>query len=516
MSRKAITYARVSTDEQRENGYSIQDQTRRLKKYCSENDFEIVKHFNEDYSAKNFDRPEFNNILSLVKSKQIKVDLLVCVKPDRFSRETTEALIMVRTLAQYGIELRFIEGEHNPENPDSYLLYILGFALPHIENIKRSNNTKRGMRQAKREGRWNGKIPSGYQWERSNGKSYIVPDENAKYIQFAFQEFSKGIYSVEEIRQKLKEKGYQCSLNNLHKLLKNVVYIGKLKLEAWKDEPEEIVNGIHEPLISEDLFNQVQHIFEKKSRKLKKKKKLNDDLPLRGYLLCNQCGKKLTGSASKSHTGKRFYYYHCSGGCKERFRADLANQKMVELLYSFKIPNEVLDLYYHIMAKKFENDEKDKHKEIKDLNKKINEVESIINSIDDKFFKDQINIDTYTKAKKRYNSNIENLKFQKNQIEIIDSRFMEYIDYSFPLLKNLDKYYNESNTEIKQKILGSIFPENIIFEKNSFRTHRLNEVVSLLTSNINNLGVYKKKKAVISDSLSLKASPRGVEPLLQE
>jgi predicted site-specific integrase-resolvase len=59
MKSKAIIYTRVSTDDQKENGFSLQDQEARLRKYCQQNDIEILDHYQDDHSAKNFNRPAF-------------------------------------------------------------------------------------------------------------------------------------------------------------------------------------------------------------------------------------------------------------------------------------------------------------------------------------------------------------------------------------------------------------------------------------------------------------------------
>jgi site-specific DNA recombinase len=136
--------------------------------------------------------------------------------------------------------------------------------------------------------------------------------------------------------------------------------------------------------------------------------------------------------------------------------------------------------------------------------------------MEDKFFRDEIDASTYSKAKSRYESEINRFKAERTRLLSVNSEFMNYIDYGFSLLHNLDGYYNEASVEVKQKILSSTFPEKLIFDGETYRTLRKNLVFELLTSNINGLGEVKKKKAVKIDGLSLRASRRGVEPLLQE
>ena len=93
---------------------------------------------------------------------------------------------------------------------------------------------------------------------------------------------------------------------------------------------------------------------------------------------------------------------------------------------------------------------------------------------------------------------------------------MHYVKYGFSLLENLAEYYLKADIAVKRKLIGSIFPEKLVYEDNNYRTTQINEVLSLLTNNINDLGVVEKEKAVQNNGLSYKASPRGIEPLLQE
>ncbi len=224
----------------------------------------------------------------------------------------------------------------------------------------------------------------------------------------------------------------------------------------------------------------------------------------------------MTGSASRSKTGAKHYYYHCQNGCGERFRADKANDQFSNYLYEFSIPPEILNLYYHIMEDVFKKDEVDKKKELARVDKQIQEFKNLIENVEDKFFKNQIEASTYSKAKSRYESEINRFKAERTRLLSVSSEFMNYIDYDFSLLHNSDGYYNEATVENKQKILSSIFPEKLTFDGERYRTLKKNLVFELLTSNINSLGEIKKKKAAKIDSLSPMASRRGIEPLLQE
>ena len=56
-------YVRVSTDEQRDNGYSIDSQLRMIKEYCEKNSYDIVDVYNDaGHSGKDLMRPEIQRL----------------------------------------------------------------------------------------------------------------------------------------------------------------------------------------------------------------------------------------------------------------------------------------------------------------------------------------------------------------------------------------------------------------------------------------------------------------------
>lgn len=78
------------------------------------------------------------------------------------------------------------------------------------------------------------------------------------------------------------------------------------------------------------LLNCATGTMDNKNKRINKRVSFRDrdELPLRGILSCSNCGKHVTGSASKSRNGNRYFYYHCLHCSKERFRAETVNQEM--------------------------------------------------------------------------------------------------------------------------------------------------------------------------------------------
>ncbi len=517
MARKAIIYTRVSTEEQKKQGYSLGEQRYRMAQYCLKNNIEIVAHYEDDYSAKTFKRPAIKKMLEDIRTKKVEANLFLCSRWDRYSRGYRDSLEFEDNLKKFGIDLKIVEWmELDPRIPENKLIEHLFRLWPEIENERRGINTKAGMRQANREGRWTAKPPKGYKLERIDNKSYLVPNEDSVFIYEIFTEFAKGIYSVEELRKIMINKGFNCSKTHFHNLLKHYAYIGKILIPEWFDEPEEIVNGLHDAIVPEEIFYRVQSIISERKPRKKPKSKHSDKLPLRGHLQCSICGKKLTGSPSRSKTGARHFYYHCRNDCKERFRADTANGEFLRYLKSFKIRDEVLVLYYKILEDVFNRDEVSRDKEVEKITKHINLFKNRIISVGNKYSDGEIDVQEFRRFESRFLEKIRELNNRIAELSMQDSNYLKYIKYSFSLLGDLEGYYKRANVEVKDKLVSSIFPEKLIYEEEKYRTPKVNAVLSLLTNNINELGEIKNKKAVKNDSLFALASPGGVEPPLQD
>jgi site-specific DNA recombinase len=194
MAKTAIIYTRVSTHDQAETGYSLDDQEARLRKFCKDKNIEIVRHFQEDVSAKTFNRPEFQKLVAYVEGDRGAVDLLVVARWDRFSRNLEESLKMISRLEDLGVTVKPIEADVDTSVPQNLMLYYMNLMMPEIDNKVRSLNTKRGMREAKRGGRWVSKPPKGYDLRRdASNKPILVPNAEAHLVVKSYEEFAKGI-----------------------------------------------------------------------------------------------------------------------------------------------------------------------------------------------------------------------------------------------------------------------------------------------------------------------------------
>jgi DNA invertase Pin-like site-specific DNA recombinase len=100
---RTIAYARVSTEDQANNGVSLDLQEGRLRAYTEAKGWSLVQVVSEDASAKSLNRPGLQSLLDLVKSGT--VDALVVYKLDRLTRSVSDLDYLTRTLNEHDVAL---------------------------------------------------------------------------------------------------------------------------------------------------------------------------------------------------------------------------------------------------------------------------------------------------------------------------------------------------------------------------------------------------------------------------
>lgn len=480
MEKRAIIYTRVSTDEQADKGYSLAFQEERLRKYCETHNISVIEHFQEDHSAKSFNRPQFNKLFKYCKPNNNKIDILLFLNWSRFSRNTKDSYVMMDAFLKLGIEIRAIDQPLDLSIPENKMMLAFYVTANEVENDRRSMNILMGMYRASKEGRWTSLAPLGYKNIREpDGRALIIPDiKNAGLIKEAFMEFSKGLYKIEELRKILYKKGLKCTRSRFPLLLRNKVYMGKVFVPAYKEAPAHYVTGVHEPLISEEQFEMVQNILDGKAPKRPLKNTIHDEFPLRGYLKCGVCGKNISASASKGNGGK-YYYYHCTCGCRERFNAKDTNEKFVQLLANLKIKPEAIKLFKELLTAKFKWDNQNDQWELRKADAELARNNSRIQNAQQLLLDNEITPAEYRNIILKYekiNNGLESLK----ETLLSEKDLKECVENGKILLEKLNEYYSQSNLLTKRQLIGSIFSNKLTFSNENFEVAELSEGLKLI------------------------------------
>lgn len=341
--KKCIIYVRVSTEEQTK-GYSLNGQERIDREFAASLGYEVVKVFREEgISAKDLNRPQLQELMRWTRENTANVDALIFYKWERISRGTEYDYAVLGKFFEECKITPLSVTECNEDSPEGELLRWITKGTALYERRKISQRTSMGMDQKAREGIRPGKAPIGYlnHTNPDDTKIIIVDPVNAPYIKRAFELYATGNYSLKRLGDTLYYDGFKHPKTGekfpprkFEWMLKNSFYIGKLPYKGM------IYEGVHEPLISKELFYEVQSMFG-----WKKPKTHDIFFPYTNMIKCECCGKhKLSAEMKRgAHNSGEYIYYRCKCGCKAIKQEDL-EKTFIDMLDDIYIPPKEIEL----------------------------------------------------------------------------------------------------------------------------------------------------------------------------
>lgn len=384
-------YVRVSTLEQYKEGYSINEQIERLKKYCEAKGWVVYKvYIDGGYSGANMDRPGLQEMLRDVEAGAFNAVLVY--KLDRLSRSQKDTLEIIEDIL-LPATVEFISMTENIDTSTPFGRAMIGilsvFAQLEREQIK--ERITLGLEGRAKEGKWTGagNSPIGYDFV---GDSCLKINEyEAMQVREAFDLFLQRT-PILRIVKILNEKGYTHKYGNwkmaaLKHVLQRPVYCGLVK---YKDAVHE---GIHDAIISTETYEKAQAIFEERNRRnAEYRNSFKYKYPLGGLLFCKHCnayyGKK------KSHCRKdgtvihkyMCYSYSRPTGFQVK-NPDCDNKRWMADELENIVFNEVKKLVFdpEYINKQLEEDSESNHtiQLINTLNTRIKEIEAAMSRYSD-------------------------------------------------------------------------------------------------------------------------------------
>lgn len=475
----AYLYVRVSTDEQKRKGYSLPEQEDRLLKYCRCNNIEVKGIYHEDFSAKNFNRPEWKKLIAMIRNKSSKEDKnILFIKWDRFSRNIEYAYEMIGMLRKYRTTAMAIDQPIDFSVPESTVMLAVYLSVPEAENSRRAMNTANGIRRAKQMGRYPSKAPLGFiNLTTVDGKKIIAPKQpEAGIIKWVFHQLAKNVHKIEEVRKMADGKGLKCSRSYFFRLIRNPAYCGLIPIKSNSGE-QQMVKGIHDPLISEALFYEVQRIITTRRKVTAKTNDLKATFFLRGFLVCPLCDRKLSGSFSRGST-KRYPYYHCQGKCKTRINALFLNDCYQLKLQQLVLSNGAIDLFKCILEDWNTGSQKAAYLQNRNLVvRKLNEQESVLSKARKLFVADILKVDDYSELKREYQVNSKCLKRELRDINIKLGDIDKQSQLGYMSFVNIFQGFSNLDTADKKHLVNLIPPLKVDFQRGGM-TLGLNSALS--------------------------------------
>jgi site-specific DNA recombinase len=479
---KAILYTRVSSEEQADKGFSLKHQKDVLYKYCDNKNIAVDMHFQEDFSAKTFDRPEWKKLEQYVMINRKTIDMILVTRWDRFSRNTGEAYRVIKKFQAWGVEINSMEQPLDMSVPENKIILGVYLTVPEVENDKISIRTMEGTRKAQVEGCYTNMAPFGYVNHRDDqGRSTLMPDEKkAEGLRYCFEKIASGTTSLREARIMLRRRfGIKYSESAFNVMFRKKVYIGMIEVKTTAKEPAVVVKGLHPPIIDEKTFYDVQDILDGRKPKMKMRAAVDENLPLRGFLECPRCGRLVTGSASRGRKS-RHYYYHCRNGCKYRYPATQVNTDIERIFRAITPPANIIALFEAVYLEERKNSNKDVTKQLANFGREKAKYKEMIASAEDKFIEGAFSVEVFENIRTRYEKQLHTLDRSIVEHQSRDVDYEKNLKNGLSLIRRLDYFYRLADIDQKQKLIGSTFPEKIIYDHGICRTTKMNTIIGLI------------------------------------
>ena len=335
MKQKCVIYCRVSSERQATEGHGLDGQEKKCCDYANYKNYEVKKVFrDEGVSGGIIDRPAINALLSYINIH--KGDFVVIIDDiSRFARDTVLHFTLKDAVIKAGCSLECVNTKLENTPSGKFIETIMSANA----ELERNNNKQRviSRMQARLElGYWSFDAPPGFRYIKDaiHGKLLVRDEPNATIITEAMEGYANKRFETKvDVLNFLKKHNFRhrsktgkVYLEQVNRLLTRPLYAGIIVYPKWGIEK---VKGHHEALISEETFNRIQMRLHKKN--YPQQKVINEDFPLRGFILCPKCKKAFTASWSRGRKNKYPYYRCINPECNNNQKS--VKKEMLETIF---------------------------------------------------------------------------------------------------------------------------------------------------------------------------------------
>jgi site-specific DNA recombinase len=329
---KYCLYARKSTESDEKQALSIESQIKEMLVIAEKENLDIIDIRRESHSAKDSgQRPVFKEILEDIRRDRFN-GILVW-HPDRLSRNAGDLGSVVDLMDEKKLVQIRTYGQTFTNNPSEKFLLMILCSQAKLENDNKSINVKRGLKTRVEMGLWPSVAPTGYLNSKNVGEKgviYIDP-QRAPIIKKMFEKVAYEKWSGKKIYNWLKfELNFKTSTgnknltpSNIYMILQNHIYYGVFE---YPKNSGNWYTGKHEPIITKELFDQVQQQTSRSFIRSESK-----EFAFTKLMFCGLCGSGITADEKfkklKNGDMNRHVYYGCTHTKDRNCKAGYINEE---------------------------------------------------------------------------------------------------------------------------------------------------------------------------------------------
>ena len=470
-------YIRVSTEEQKNKGYSPDNQIRQIRDFAEMHGYHIKKIF-DDSGRSGRSTEKRLALLELLKAiDERPVDATIFYKIDRLARNVGDFDRMYKLFKAKNIKLLSIsEGDLMEGNS---LIPNIFASVAQWESEVNSSRTRDALAQKFEEGWQPTRPPIGY---RSVGgkdeKKTCEPDPyEAPIVKEFFEMYATGNYSILAIQDWLSKKnivsrhGTGLGHSVICNILNNSFYYGLIR---WHGQSK---MGKHKPIITKELFDTCQYVLAK-HRSFLIRHRVHDFL-LRGFIFCAECGQRYTAEWHKDmhklvNRGGKIAYYHCQkrerNGCPALYvemskMEKLVEQEFIKLEFSEEFINAVIKKTKEVLE---ENRKSGSSVMQGIINQKI-ALETRRNNLEDSMLDGTLDRESFKRRHTEMQQQIINLDNQVMELDNKSKIDIDLIEEVLAFTRNIHQAYVEAPTFLKRHYLRFFFEQIVVKNRKIYK-----------------------------------------------
>lgn len=508
--REGLIYARVSSKKQEQEGSGLVSQEGRCLHDLKLINVPHTKTFTDTYSGGGdfMKRPAMRELLGYIDANPHKKFLVVFDDLKRFARDVEFHFKLRHAFKSRDVSLRCLNYNFD-DSPEGEFAELIMSGQAQLERKQNRRQVIQKMKARLELGYYCFGRKRGYTMTKDAVHGHIlVPNEDAPLIKKALEGFASGTFvqQIDVARFLFENKFWKTRTAEVHltetsKILRDVVYCGDVEYLPWEVARRP---GKHKGIITLNTFESIQSRLKRGTSKTIIRQDISPEFPLRGLVLCTECGEKLTAANSRSRNKSLHPYYYCTKkGCSLRskmirkkniendFRSTLIRNRLkdsmdsvLRLTFDRVWREEVHDLQLRQRVQIREN--KDREQEIRELTDLARQTRS----------------DT---VRTQYEHRIEEIakEFESNQQDStkrdLKVPYRTALNKATTMLKNPIKIWDSVDHVEKHRLFFFLFDDRLIYSKiEGFRT----------AESLSTIRIFEE----FTKENSCDVDPRGVEP----
>ena len=478
----ALIYCRVSSDRQAKEGHGLDSQEHRCRQHLQNIGMQADRVFRDEISGKGeyLLRPGVVELFKYLDKHPYRKFVVIFDDLSRFARDVKEHFEFKSALKNRGIDLICPNFQFS-DTPEGELIETLMAAQHQYHQRNNQRQVCQKMRARLELGYWtfNSEVPGYIRKNLPDGQWILAKAEpKASIIKEALEGFASHRFDTKtDVQAFLQRKDYLAEnkqkrvyLSRVDRLLERApMYAGLIEYPDWDVDRRP---GKHEAIISLKTLQQVEDKLQNKKR-VRIRQDYNEDFPLRPYVACAGCGKKLTASWTRGRGGNYHPYYRCTNNSKickygnKSIQKEKLEMDFCELLQTLK-PNEglanltkaILNDLYDKKHTEFKDSTKTRDREVKRLETEIEKMtQRAVNT------KNEIMAERYETEASKLISQLKALTTEQPERDQFDVSFGTACEEVMEILNNPRNKWDSGSLEEKGLVIKLVFNGDPVYDK---------------------------------------------------